>query len=213
VTTIVVVDDQALIRDGIAAILRAEPDFDVVGTAADGVEAIGLITTLAPDVALMDIRMPDVDGIEATRRLVADDSSTRILVLTTYGADDLVVAALRAGASGYLLKDAPRSTLVAAVRLVAAGESTVEPDILRRLVQARADLPAPELEGLVQRLSPREGEVLALLARGATNAEIAEALFIGETTVKTHVSRIQTKLDARDRVQLVVMAHRAGLVR
>ena len=212
-TTIVVVDDQALIRDGIAAILRAEPDFDVVGTAADGVEAIGLITTLAPDVALMDIRMPDVDGIEATRRLVADDSSTRILVLTTYGADDLVVAALRAGASGYLLKDAPRSTLVAAVRLVAAGESTVEPDILRRLVQARADLPAPELEGLVQRLSPREGEVLALLARGATNAEIAEALFIGETTVKTHVSRIQTKLDARDRVQLVVMAHRAGLVR
>jgi DNA-binding NarL/FixJ family response regulator len=213
VTTIVVVDDQALIRDGIAAILRAEPDFDVVGTAADGVEAIGLITTLAPDVALMDIRMPDVDGIEATRQLVADDSSTRILVLTTYGADDLVVAALRAGASGYLLKDAPRSTLVAAVRLVAAGESTVEPDILRRLVQARADLPAPELEGLVQRLSPREGEVLALLARGATNAEIAEALFIGETTVKTHVSRIQTKLDARDRVQLVVMAHRAGLVR
>ncbi|GAB3067082.1 response regulator [Phycicoccus sp. Root101] len=209
-TTLVVVDDQILIRDGIAAILDAEADFAVVGTAADGAEAVGLVTTLAPDIALMDIRMPDVDGIEATRQIVESGSATRIIILTTFGADDLVLAALRAGASGYLLKDTPRASLVAAIRSVAAGEAAVEKQVLDRLVNARPAPPHPETAQVLARLSPRETEVLTLVARGATNPEIARQLFIGETTVKTHVSRIQAKLGARDRVQLVVMAHRAG---
>jgi DNA-binding NarL/FixJ family response regulator len=212
VTTLVVVDDQYLIRDGVAAILAAEDDFTVLGTAADGAEAIGLITTLAPDVALMDIRMPEVDGIEATRRIIESGSATKILILTTYGADDLVLAALRAGASGYLLKDAPRESLVAAIRSVAAGDVAVEKQVLAQLVRGQPGRPHPEAVTAVGRLSPRESEVLELVARGATNPEIATALFIGETTVKTHVSRIQVKLDARDRVQLVVIAHRAGVV-
>jgi DNA-binding NarL/FixJ family response regulator len=212
VTTLVVVDDQYLIRDGVAAILAAEDDFTVLGTAADGAEAIGLITTLAPDVALMDIRMPEVDGIEATRRIIESGSATKILILTTYGADDLVLAALRAGASGYLLKDAPRESLVAAIRSVAAGDVAVEKQVLAQLVRGQPGRQHPEAVTAVGRLSPRESEVLELVARGATNPEIATALFIGETTVKTHVSRIQVKLDARDRVQLVVIAHRAGVV-
>jgi DNA-binding NarL/FixJ family response regulator len=211
VTTLVVVDDQFLIRDGVAAILDAEEDFTVLGTAADGAEAIGLITTLAPDVALMDIRMPEVDGIEATRRIVESGSATKILILTTFGADDFVLAALRAGASGYLLKDAPRESLVAAIRAVAAGDVAVEKQVLAQLVRGQPVREHPEAVAALARLSPRESEVLHLVAQGATNPEIARSLFIGETTVKTHVSRIQTKLDARDRVQLVVIAHRAGL--
>jgi DNA-binding NarL/FixJ family response regulator len=210
-TTLVVVDDQALIRDGVAAILDAEVDFTVVGTAADGAEAVGLITTLAPDVALMDIRMPDVDGIEATRRIVESGSATRILILTTFGADDYVLAALRAGASGYLLKDAPRESLVAAIRAVAAGDAAVEKEVLARLVRGQPLQEHPEAVAALGRLSPRESEVLKLVSEGATNPEIARSLFIGETTVKTHVSRIQTKLGARDRVHLVVLAHRAGV--
>jgi DNA-binding NarL/FixJ family response regulator len=211
VTTLVVVDDQFLIRDGVAAILDAEEDFTVLGTAADGAEAVGLITTLAPDVALMDIRMPDVDGIEATRRIVESGSATRILILTTFGADDYVLAALRAGASGYLLKDAPRESLVAAIRAVAAGDVAVEKQVLAQLVRGQPVGAHPEAVAALGRLSPRELEVLGLVAKGATNPEIAQGLFIGETTVKTHVSRIQSKLDARDRVHLVVIAHRAGL--
>lgn len=210
-TTLVVVDDQFLIRDGVAAILDAEEDFTVLGTAADGAEAIGLITTLAPDVALMDIRMPEVDGIEATRRIVESGSPTKILILTTFGADDYVLAALRAGASGYLLKDAPRESLVAAIRAVAAGDVAVEKQVLAQLVRGQPRQEHPEAVAALGRLSPRESEVLHLVAQGATNPEIARSLFIGETTVKTHVSRIQTKLDARDRVHLVVIAHRAGL--
>jgi DNA-binding NarL/FixJ family response regulator len=211
VTTLVVVDDQFLIRDGVAALLDAEEDFTVLGTAADGAEAIGLITTLEPDVALMDIRMPEVDGIEATRRIIASGSATRILILTTFGADDYVLAALRAGASGYLLKDAPRASLVAAIRAVAAGDVAVEDQVLAQLVRGQPVRERPEMVAALGRLSPRESEVLHLVAQGATNPEIAQSLFIGETTVKTHVSRIQTKLDARDRVHLVVIAHRAGL--
>jgi DNA-binding NarL/FixJ family response regulator len=211
VTTLVVVDDQFLIRDGVAAILDAEEDFTVVGTAADGAEAVGLITTLAPDVALMDIRMPEVDGIEATRQIIESGSDTRILILTTFGADDLVLAALRAGASGYLLKDAPRESLVAAIRAVAAGDVAVEKQVLAQLVRSQPVRPRPEAVAAIGRLSPRESQVLELVAQGATNPEIARSLFIGETTVKTHVSRIQSKLEARDRVQLVVIAHRAGL--
>lgn len=209
-TTLVVVDDQALIRDGVAAILDAEPDLTVVGTAADGAEAVRLVTSLSPDVALMDIRMPGVDGIDATRRIVAAGVPTRILVLTTYGADDLVLAALRAGASGYLLKDTPRASL-AAVRSVAGGEATLEKSVLDRLVRGQALAVDPGLSASLQRLSPRESEVLRLVGRGESNSEIAHDLFIGESTVKTHVARIQTKLGARDRVQLVVVAHRAGL--
>jgi DNA-binding NarL/FixJ family response regulator len=210
-TTLVVVDDQFLIRDGVAAILSAEEDFTVLGTAADGAEALGLITTLRPDVALMDIRMPEVDGIEATRLVVESGSATKILILTTFGADDYVLAALRAGASGYLLKDAPRESLVAAIRAVAAGDVAVEKQVLAQLVRERPARVNPAAQAALGRLSPRESQVLELVARGATNPEIASSLFIGETTVKTHVSRIQTKLDARDRVQLVVIAHRAGL--
>lgn len=210
-TTLVVVDDQALIRDGVAAILDAEPDLTVVGTAADGAEAVRLVTSLSPDVALMDIRMPGVDGIDATRRIVAAGVPTRILVLTTYGADDLVLAALRAGASGYLLKDTPRASLAAAVRSVAGGEATLEKSVLDRLVRGQALAVDPGLSASLQRLSPRESEVLRLVGRGESNSEIAHDLFIGESTVKTHVARIQTKLGARDRVQLVVVAHRAGL--
>ena len=210
-TSIVVVDDQALIRDGIAAILSAEPDFTIVGTAADGDEAIGLVATLEPDVALMDVRMPDVDGIEATRRIVASGSATRILILTTYGADDYVLAALRAGASGYLLKATPRASLAAAVRAVASGEATLEREVLTRLVEGRSGRPEPAVLARLKRLSPRENEVLRLVAQGQSNPEIAQGLFIGETTVKTYVSRIQTKLEVRDRVQMVVLAHRLGL--
>lgn len=210
-TTLVVVDDQFLIRDGVAAILDAEEDFTVLGTAADGAEAIGLVATLAPDVALMDIRMPEVDGIEATRRIIESGSATRILILTTFGADDYVLAALRAGASGYLLKDAPRASVVAAIRAVAAGDVAVEDQVLAQLVRGQPKPEHPEVVAALGRLSPRESEVLHLVAQGATNPEIARTLYIGETTVKTHVSRIQTKLDARDRVHLVVIAHRGGL--
>lgn len=210
-TTVVVVDDQALIRDGVAAILNAEPDLRVIGTAADGAEAVGLVTALNPDIALMDVRMPEVDGIEATRRIIAAGVPTRILILTTYGADDYVLAALRAGASGYLLKDTPRAALAAAIRSVAAGEATLEKDVLRRLLDGNPSRATPELAARLQRLSPRESEILCMVGQGDSNPEIAQRLFIGETTVKTHVGRIQTKLDARDRVQLVVLAHRAGL--
>ncbi|HET6969377.1 MAG TPA: response regulator transcription factor [Ornithinibacter sp.] len=210
-TTLVVVDDQALIRDGVAAILDAEPDFAVVGTAADGAEAVRLVTSLSPDIALMDIRMPGVDGIEATRRIIESGVPTRVLVLTTYGADDLVLAALRAGASGYLLKDTPRASLAAAVRSVAGGEATLEKSVLDRLVRGQAPTTEPALSAGLRRLSPRESEILRLVGRGESNTEIAHGLFIGESTVKTHISRIQTKLGARDRVQLVVVAHRAGL--
>jgi DNA-binding NarL/FixJ family response regulator len=210
--TIVVVDDQSLIRDGVAALLGAEPDFTVVGTAADGAEAVGLISSLAPDVALMDIRMPDIDGVEATRRLVDSGCATKILILTTYGAEDLVLSALRAGASGYLLKDTPRQSLAAAVRSVATGEATLEKEVLARLVANLASPSPARLMATVEGLSAREVEVLRLVGQGESNSEIAQLLSIQGSTVKTHVSHIQAKLDARDRVQLVVLAHRAGLV-
>lgn len=210
--TIVVVDDQPLIRDGVAALLAAEPDFSIVGTAADGAEAVGLISSLAPDIALMDIRMPDMDGVQATRQLVESGCATKILILTTYGADDLVLSALRAGASGYLLKDTPRQSLAAAVRSVAMGEATLEREMLAKLV-ANVSTPSPARVGeTIEGLSPREAEVLGLVGGGRSNSEIAAQLCIQESTVKTHVAHIQTKLNARDRVQLVVLAHRGGLV-
>lgn len=208
-TTVIVADDHELVRDGIAALLSAEPDFEVVGTAADGVEAIGLVQSLHPTVVLMDIQMPDIDGIQATRRLCASGTTARILILTTFGAEDNVIAALRAGASGFLLKDSPRHALVAAVRAVASGDATLDPSVLQRLVRHVHDGSADD--GVdVGRLSPREAEIFGLVGTGATNDEIARQLFISETTVKTHIARTQTKLGARDRVQLVVMANRTG---
>lgn len=212
-TSVVVADDQELIRDGVAAILDAEPDFQVVGTAADGAEAIGLIQVARPGVALMDIRMPVVDGIEATRRLTVAGVSTRILILTTYAADEFVVDALRAGASGFLLKDAPRVALVAAVSAVAAGEVLLDASVTRRLVSDYLTrTPATNRVPGLDRLTPREGEVLALVGKGLNNAELAQTLFVSESTIKTHLARILNKLGARDRIQLVVLANVAGLV-
>ena len=211
--SIVVADDQELVRDGLAAILDSEADFAVVGTAADGAEAVGLVLSLKPEVVLMDIRMPEVDGIDATRRLVAAKVATRILVLTTFTADEYVLQALQAGASGFLLKDAPRASLLAGVRAVAAGDVTLDDSVLKRLVAHHLDHSpvVPAAPGF-ERLTAREKEVLQLVARGRRNSEIARTLFVSETTVKTHVARTMVKLGARDRVHLVVLAHRNGPV-
>jgi DNA-binding NarL/FixJ family response regulator len=213
VISLVVADDQELVRDGLAAILGSEPDLEVIGTAADGAEAVGLVLSLQPDVVLMDIRMPEVDGIEATRRLVSAEVATRILVLTTFAADEYVLQALRVGASGFLLKDAPRASLLAGVRAVAAGDVTLEDSVLKSLVADHLDrLPDRASPPGLERLTAREKQVLHLVAGGQTNVEIARALFVSETTVKTHVARTLAKLGARDRIQLVVLAHRSGLV-
>jgi len=207
--TVIVADDHELVRDGIAALLSAEQDIEVVGTAADGVEAIGLVQSLHPTVVLMDIQMPDIDGIQATRQLCAAGTTAKILILTTFGADDNVLAALRAGASGFLLKDSPRLALVAAVRAVASGDAALDPAVLERLVRQQGPLDRPGAAVDLGRLSPREAEVFRLVSQGATNDEIARLLFISETTVKTHIARTQAKLGARDRIHLVVMANRA----
>lgn len=210
---VVVADDQELVRDGVAAILDAEEDLAVVGTAADGAEAVGLIRAVEPDVALMDIRMPEIDGIQATQQVVAARLPTRVLILTTFGTDAYVLAALRAGASGFLLKDAPRASLVAAVHAVAEGDVTLEESLFRQLITDHLSRPSPsESPAALQRLTPRESEVLALVGHGRSNQEIARALFISETTVKTHIARTLVKLGARDRIKLVVLAHQNGLV-
>ena len=214
---VLLAEDQAIVRAGFRALLDAEPDLEVAGEAADGREAVALAHHLRPDLVLMDIRMPDLDGLEATRQITADRtlSSTRVLVLTTFELDEYVFGALRAGASGFLLKGGDPAELLSAVRLVAAGESLLAPSVTRRLIEAyisqpeQATVTAPD--GLDE-LSPRELEVLGLVAQGSTNREIAEALYLSPLTVKTHVSRILTKLRARDRVQLVVIAYQAGLV-
>ena len=209
---VVVADDQELVRDGLAAILDAEQDMGVVGTAADGAEAVGLIQSVKPDVALIDIRMPEVDGLEATRRLVTSGAATPILILTTFGNDANVLEALRAGASGFLLKDAPRASLLAAVRSVAAGDVILEESVLRQLVKDHLSKPSPpESRPRLDRLTPKESEVLLLVANGQSNQEIAKALFISETTVKTHIAHTLAKLGARDRIQLAVLAHQSGL--
>ena len=210
---VLIVDDQELVRDGFCLVLGAEPDIEVVGSAADGVEAVEMSRELQPDVVLMDIRMPRLDGIGATRAVLSERPQTRVLVLSTYDVDEYVVAALDAGASGYLLKDAPRRALSAAVRAAAEGDVLLHPQVARRLVAAstrRATLDSETQRGL-ERLTPREREVLTALARGWSNNEIAQALTLGETTVKTHVARLLQKLAVRDRVQLVVLAHTAGL--
>jgi DNA-binding NarL/FixJ family response regulator len=214
---VLLAEDQAIVRAGFRALLDAEADLEVAGEAADGREAVSLAHELRPDLVLVDIRMPELDGLEATRQITADPTlrETRVLVLTTFELDEYVFGALRAGASGFLLKGGQPSELLSAIRLVAAGESLLAPSITKRLIEAyiaqpdQAETVTPE--GLDE-LSPRELEVLGLVARGRTNREIAEALVLSPLTVKTHVSRILTKLRARDRVQLVVIAYQAGLV-
>lgn len=214
---VAIVDDQQLVRVGFRMILGTEPDLEVVGEAADGIAAVDLIRREDPDVALVDIRMPHRDGIEATRELAAEGSRCRVLILTTFDHDEYVFAALRAGASGFLLKDTPPEDLVTAVRIVAAGESLLAPSVTSRLIRAYVGTtpePAarPEPPALAQ-LTDREREVLGLLARGRSNAEIAGELYLSETTVKTHVGRVLAKLQLRDRVQVVVFAYEHGIVR
>jgi len=209
---VVLADDQPLVRTGLRMILSAVDDIEVVGEAADGAEAISLCTELSPEVVLMDVRMPNVDGIDATRAITATDSSPKILVLTTFDLDDVVYEALRAGASGFLLKDAPEERLITAIRVVADGGSLFAPSVTRTLIAEFAQRSRRASPVSVDRLTERETEVLVQIARGLSNAEIAQALFVTENTVKTHVARILMKVGLRDRVQAVVLAYECGLV-
>jgi DNA-binding NarL/FixJ family response regulator len=212
---VVIADDQQLVRAGFRMILGTQPDIDVVGEAADGAHAVALAASLEPDVLLMDIQMPGLDGIEATRRILAGEPGRvpRILILTTFDLDEYVYDALRAGASGFLLKDVPPQQLAAAVRTVGEGDALLSPSITRRLIEEFAvRRAARRTQRDLAELSPRELEVFRLLARGMSNREIADHLIVGETTVKTHVARILAKLGARDRVQAVVLAYESGAV-
>jgi DNA-binding NarL/FixJ family response regulator len=213
VIRILIADDQELVRTGFRVVLEAEADFDVVGEAADGLDAVQAAEALHPDLVLMDIRMPNLDGIEATRRIAATEAAPRILILTTFDLDDYVYEALRAGASGFLLKDARGEELRHAVRTVAAGDALLSPAITRKLIESYTRRPpaSTQPEGLAD-LTPRELEVLCLLARGMSNTDIAQALVVGDATVKTHVARIFSKLDLHDRAQAVVLAYETGLV-
>jgi DNA-binding NarL/FixJ family response regulator len=213
---ILLVDDQPLLRTGFRMVLGAEEDLDIVGEAGDGAEAVDLARRLLPDVVLMDIRMPRMDGVAATRAIVDARLPVRVLILTTFDLDEYVVGALRAGASGFLAKDVPADDLVTAIRTVAAGEAVVAPRILKRLLDKFADsLPDPGATPprTTSVLTEREREVLVQVARGLSNAEIARALSVSETTIKTHVGHVLTKLGLRDRVQAVVLAYESGLVR
>lgn len=208
---VLVVDDQSMVRAGFRLLLADEPDIEVVAEASNGREAVAYAARLHPDVILMDIRMPELDGLEATRRILATDTSARVLVLTTFDLDDYVFEALRAGASGFVLKDDPPEQLLAAVRTVASGEALLSPAVTRRVIRhfthARHQSPPPG----VAELTSRELEVFELLTRGLSNAEIGEALFISDTTVKTHVTRLLQKLGLRDRAQAIVLAYQTGL--
>jgi len=212
---VVIADDQQLIRTGFRMILAAEPDIEIVGEAATGAEAVALNRDLRPDVVLMDIRMPELDGIEATRRILAQnhEPKTSVLILTTFDLDEYVYDALRAGASGFLLKDVPAPQLAAAIRTVGEGDALLAPSITRRLIEefTAPRTPTNTPPGLSE-LTPRELEVFRLLATGMSNGEIAAHLIVGETTVKTHVTRVLMKLGVRDRVQAVVLAYEAGIV-
>jgi DNA-binding NarL/FixJ family response regulator len=212
---VVIADDQGMVRTGFATFLSTQPDIEVVGEAADGQQAVDRVAELRPDIVLMDVRMPGMDGIEATRRIVGDDTSTtRVVVVTTFDLDEYVYEALRVGASGFLLKEASADELAAAVRIVAAGNAVIAPTITRRLIAEFAHLGGPRaptrarLDGLTE----RETEVLALIATGRSNGEIADDLVVSEQTVKTHVGHIFRKLDLRDRAQAIVFAYESGLV-
>ena len=210
---VLIADDQELVRTGFRVILNAEPDLEVVGEASDGRETIEAASSLSPEVVLMDIRMPNLDGIEATRRIAKGDRSPRVLILTTFDLDEYVYEALRAGASGFLLKDAGADELLHAVRVVAAGEALLSPSITRRLIEDYARRPpAREQPAALAELTARELEVFLLIARGLSNGDIARELFVGDATVKTHVARIFAKLDLHDRAQAVVLAYESGLV-
>jgi DNA-binding NarL/FixJ family response regulator len=209
VIRVALADDQELVRTGFRLILEAEPDIQVVGEAGDGASAIGIVSAATPDVILMDVRMPSMDGIEATRRVAG---RTRVLILTTFDLDEVVFEAIRAGASGFLLKTSPADELVRAVRVVAAGDALLAPSVTRRLVEEFARLPRDAEPRDLGELTPRELDVLRLVARGRSNAEIASQLFVEPSTVKSHVASILAKLDLRDRVQAVVAAYESGLV-
>jgi DNA-binding NarL/FixJ family response regulator len=211
---VLIADDQALVRGGFRMILGAQRDIDVVGEAGDGREALELARELRPDVVLMDIRMPELDGLEATRRLLADDGMTRVLVLTTFGENEYVYEAMKCGASGFLLKDISPEQLAAAVRVAARGEALLAPAITRRLIEefVRRPLPGSGPPAALRDLTERELEILTLVARGLSNSEIAATLFLSEATVKTHITHVLAKLGLRDRVQAVVLAYECGLV-
>lgn len=212
---VAVVEDQALMRAGFTMILNAQPDFEVIGEAANGRDGVELCRQARPDLVLMDIRMPEMDGIEATRQIsTAGRCDTKVLVLTTFDLDEYVYGAIHAGASGFLLKDTPADELISAVGVIAAGDALLAPSVTRRLIDefASGSTGFEAMPGL-DTLTDRESEVLALIARGLSNQEIAAELFLGETTVKTHVSRVLAKLDVRDRVQAVITAYEAGVVR
>jgi DNA-binding NarL/FixJ family response regulator len=219
-TSILLVDDQPMLRMGYRMILDAQPDLTVVGEAENGLEAIELTDRLEPDVVLMDVRMPGLDGVQATERIVASGSDSRIIILTTFDLDEYAYGALRAGASGFLLKDAPPPDMLSAIRAVATGDAVVAPSVTRRLLsQFVQHLPDPnhktpgDAAERVESLTPRERELLVEVARGLSNAEIADRLVLSEATVKTHIGRILAKLGLRDRVQIVVFAYETGLVR
>jgi len=213
--SVLLVDDQAMVRAGFRMLLEAEPDIQVVGEAEDGLIAVSAVRSLKPDVVLMDIQMPVMDGLEATRNIVAEQSKvpTRVLILTTFERDEYIFESLRSGASGFILKNAPPEDLVNAIRVVADGNALLAPSVTRRIITEFAKKPVPKTyEEEIKRLTEREIEVLCLVGRGKTNEEIASELVIGESTVKTHVSSVLTKLDLRDRVQAVVFAYESGLV-
>ncbi|NJQ03674.1 response regulator [Streptomyces zingiberis] len=214
---VMLVDDQALLRTGFRMVLAAQPDMEVVAEAGDGAEAVEALTAADPDVVLMDVRMPRLDGVEATRRICALEGAPKVLILTTFDLDEYAFSALRAGASGFMLKDVPPTELLSAIRAVHSGDAVVAPSTTRRLLDrfsvllpAPADLPG---QGRLGRLTEREREVMLLVAQGLSNGEIARRLVLSEATVKTHVGRILTKLELRDRVQVVVLAYETGLVR
>lgn len=216
---VIIVDDQAMVRAGFAALLAAQSDIDVVGDAADGRQGVALSRSAHPDVVLMDVRMPEMDGLEAARQILDPPRGVvhrpKVLMLTTFDVDDYVYEALRAGASGFLLKDAPPADLISAVRVVAAGEALLAPSVTRRLIADFAKRPAPRRRPGTARpggLTPRETEVLELIARGLSNQEIADRLVLAEQTVKTHVGRVLGKLNLRDRAQAVIFAYESGLV-
>jgi DNA-binding NarL/FixJ family response regulator len=212
VIRVLVADDQSMVRAGFRMLLGGEEDLEVVAEASNGLEAVDKAARFAPTVILMDIRMPELDGLEATRRILAANDAARVLILTTFDLDEYVYEALRAGASGFVLKDDPPEQLIAAIHTVAAGEALLSPTVTKRVIEQFARIPRPTQPKELDELSERERDVFRLIARGLSNAEIGQELFIGETTVKTHVTHILQKLGLRDRVQAVVLAYQAGVV-